>query len=434
MRRHAFKSLVEWKNAPDRKPLLLQGARQTGKTWLMKEFGGREYGQTLYANFDSRRSLNRYFAEDLDTRRIIASLEAEFETKIRPADTLIIFDEVQECPGALGSLKYFNEEAPQYHIIAAGSLLGVATHEGNSFPVGKVARLQLTPLSFYEFLEALGQEQLLEGIYKKDFPLIRSLAGKYEELLKTYFYVGGMPGAVSAFLKRRDLGEVRNIQRDILRDYTADFSRHIKGVNIPKVKMIWDSIPQHLSREKKKFVYRELKQGGRASEFEDAMDWLIRTGLVYRISRSDMPGLPPAGFENSSFFKLYMLDVGLLAAKAELDIKTFFDSKPEVFRAFKGALTEQFVLQELKTQEHLPIYYWGRETGKAEVDFIFQYENEIIPLEVKADTHKRSLSLDVYMKEYAPKRAIRLSLTDYGVKDRLYSIPLYMTGSFPELI
>ena len=431
MKRSAYKRLLAWKNSPDRKPLLLQGARQVGKTWLMEEFGRAEFKNTVFLNFDKKPELSAFFGNDISPGHIIKSLELHFDTIINPADTLIIFDEVQESERALASLKYFYEDAPLYHIIAAGSFLGVA-HRG-SFPVGKVDRIIIYPLSFYEFLQAIGKERYLEAIVKQDFDLIRIMAADYEKFLKTYFLVGGMPKAVAAYAQRENLREVRAVQNDILADYKDDFSKHISPVNTPKVKMIWDSIPRHLSKEKKKFVYKEIKQGARAYAYEDAMNWLFDTRLVYKVTRTQENKLPLASYADEGVFKLYLLDIGLLGAKAELDMSVLFEGDDKLLGIFNGAITEQFVMQELKTAGFTP-YYWGRDKGEAELDFVVQWKNEVVPVEVKSGFRKKSKSLEVYRLLYKPARAVRSSLNNFGVADNLYSIPLYMIGSIENIL
>jgi predicted AAA+ superfamily ATPase len=429
MERKLYPELLNWKNARIRKPLLLQGARQVGKTWLMKEFGAREYKKLVYINFDEHKDLRAYFEPDLDPMRIVASLEAKFGMEIKPDETLIVFDEIQECKRALSSLKYFAEDAPQFSLIAAGSLLGVAMHEGDSFPVGKVRELTLRPLSFEEFLPAIGKPRMLAALQGMDFELIRGLEADFTEVLKTYYFVGGMPEAVMEYAQSGSLAEARRAQKDILGNYEKDFSKHIRGANIPKVRMIWDSIPRHLAKENKKFLYRELKQGGRASEFEDALDWLVRSGLVCRVNRVTAPRVPLAACRDRDAFKIFLLDTGLLCAMADMAIKTFYDQDDALFKEFKGAISEQYVLQQLMASGDFPVCYWGSE-GRAELDFIIQLEGEIIPIEVKSDKNKRSRSLDVYMQTYKPKYAIRTSLKNYGVTGALNSIPLYMIG-FP---
>ena len=431
MKRTAYNSLLAWKKSPDRKPLLLLGARQVGKSWLMEEFGKNEFKSVVFLNFDKKPELSAYFENDKSPDSIIRNLEQHYDTVISPADTLIVLDEIQESSQALASLKYFYEDAPQYHIIAAGSFLGVSQHGG--FPVGKVDRLTLYPLSFYEFLGGIGKGRYAHAIERQDFDLIRATRGDYEKFLKIYFIVGGMPKAVAAYAERENLREVRTIQNSILADYKDDFSKHISPVNTPKVIMIWDSIPRHLSKEKKKFVYKEIKTGARAYAFEDAMNWLFETRLVRKVARTEDNKLPLASYADGGTFKLYMLDIGLFGAKAELDISVLFSPIDKLFSAFNGALTEQFVMQELVSAGFSP-YYWGRDKGAAELDFVIQWQNEIVPVEVKAGFRKKSKSLDVYRGLYNPAHAVRSTMNNFGVEGGLYSIPLYMVGSLGEIL
>ena len=433
MKRSIWYDLLAWKTSPDRKPLLLQGARQSGKTWLMQEFGKNEYKNFVYVNFENTPNMRAHFEHDLKPERLIAMLSAEYNEEILPEKTLLIFDEIQECNRALNSLKYFEETAPQYHIIAAGSFLGVAMHPGFTFPVGKVDRLTLYPLSFYEFLDAVDEGRMLEAAKSLDNNLIQGLAPKFIELLRLYFYTGGMPRPVSAYIQRNDLNEVRRIQTEILADYRSDFTKHITPPNIPKVGMIWDSIPVHLGREKKKVIYKEIKKGGRASEFENAMQWLTDTGLVYKTSRVTLPRIPLVAHAEKDNFKLYMLDIGLLSAKTEIKLKHFLNPDTSILGNYHGALTEQFVIQELKASGFSP-YYWGRDKGEAELDFLLQCHGEIIPIEVKSGIRKRSKSLDVYRELYNPALSVRATLNNLGKTDKgtgasLYSIPLYLIAS-----
>jgi predicted AAA+ superfamily ATPase len=410
---------------------MVYGARQVGKTWLMQEFGRTEFKNVLYLNFDKNEKARRIFGENIDPFNIISLLENDFEIKIDPKNTLLIFDEIQESQRAKDSLKYFNEEAPEYHIIAAGSFLGVAT---GKFPVGQVNRLTIYPMSFYEFLEAIGRNQLLGTLRKLNPRMITGLSGTASELLKSYFYVGGMPEAVQTYAKTRDMRKVREIQDFILDNYKGDFSKHIKGVDIPKVRMLWDSIPTHLAKEKKKFIYKEIKSGGRAAEFENAMDWLVNTGLVYKVMRTETAKIPLLSYQQRDIFKLFMLDIGLLCAHSKIDMKTFLQPDANIFDDFKGALTEQFVLQELKNLTTNPILYWVNEKGHSEIDFVLQYNGEIIPIEAKSSENARAKSLKVYMDMEKPAHAVRTSLKNYGVRDNLYSVPLYMMGSFLDII
>jgi len=396
----------------------------------MEEFGKNEFKNTVSLNFEKTPGLSRYFDDDINPKHIIKILEQHYDTPITVDNTLIIFDEVQESSRALNSLKYFYEEAPQYHIMAAGSFLGVAIH--GSFPVGKVDRLTLYPLSFYEFLESIGKGRYVEAIKNLDFELIRAASNDYCNFLKIYFFTGGMPKAVAAYAARENLREVRSIQNGILADYRDDFSKHISAINTPKVEMIWNSIPRHLAKEKKKFVYKELKTGARAYAYEDAMNWLFDTRLVRKITRTEEYKLPLASYANENIFKLYMLDIGLFGAKSELDISAFPEPDHELFGLFNGAMAEQFVMQEL-TAAGFTLYYWGRDKGEAELDFILQWRNEIIPVEVKSGIRTKSKSLDVYRNLYNPAHAIRATLKNPGVTGALYSVPLYMIARFSDM-
>jgi predicted AAA+ superfamily ATPase len=431
MRRIIYNELLKWKASPQRKPLILYGARQVGKTWLLKEFGKNEYKDTIYVNFDIDPEVHKYFIGSIEPGYIIAGLENHFGRKIDPQDTLIIFDEVQENQRAKDSLKYFNEGAPQYHVASAGSFLGIA--EGK-FPVGQVDELTLRPLSFYEFLEAAGKSMLLENIKNSDRSLIPAISITAEKILKEYMYIGGMPEAVNAYIETGNLHETRKAQEKIINNYKNDFSKHIKGTDIPKVRMLWDTIPVHLSKEKKKFMYREINSGARASAYENALDWLVNTGLVHKVDRVNDAKLPLAAYADRNAFKIYMLDTGLLSAATGLDIRTFYEPDPMVFKEFKGALTEQFVLQELKTLASLPVCYWARDEGKSEVDFIVQWHNEIVPIEVKSGIRKKSKSLEIYREIYNPVHSVRTSLNNFGIADGLYSIPLFMIASFQEIL
>ncbi|MDR1829286.1 MAG: ATP-binding protein [Candidatus Fibromonas sp.] len=415
-----------------RQPLILSGARQVGKTWLMKEFGKNEYKNTVYINFDDNPEIKIHFERDLKIPRILAALEAESHAKIEPQKTLLIFDEIQECHRALASLKYFAENAPEYHIAAVGSLLGVAMHEGTSFPVGKVDRIEMRPMSFAEFLAA-AEPRLHKILLSRDFALLSDLSGKFIEALKNYLFIGGMPRVVANYANEKDFERAREIQNGILKDYAADFSKHIKGANIPKVRMLFDSIPVHLAKEKKKFIYKEIKEGGRAKEFEDAMDWLINAGAVHKVPSITTPNLPLSNYEERDIFKLYMIDVGLLSAKSNIKMSTLLNPNYEIFNHFNGALTEQFVLQELKAFSNMPVCYWRRERGEAEVDFLVQCEDKIIPIEVKAGENTKAKSLSVYIQKYKPEIAVRVSLKKYGREGNLLSLPLYLLEMFGEL-
>jgi predicted AAA+ superfamily ATPase len=436
VKRIIYKALQNWKASPGRKPLILYGARQVGKTWLLNEFGKNEYKNVFYFIFDTEPEVHKYFENSIAPDRIIARLEDHFRKKIVQEDTLLIFDEIQECQRAKDSLKYFNEDAPQYHIAAAGSFLGIAH---GKFPVGQVDEITLRPLSFYEFLEATGKLILVEKIKNFDKSMMYDISITAEPKLKEYMYIGGMPEAVVAYIESGNFHEPRIVQEKILNNYKNDFTKHIKETDIPKVRMLWESIPLHLSKEKKKFIYKEIKIGARAAAYENALDWLVNTGLVHKVDRVNDAKLPLAAYADRDAFKLFMLDTGLLSAATGLDIKTFYESDPLVFKEFKGAITEQFVLQELKTVQtqssgRLPICYWGREEGKTEVDFVVQWQNGIVPVEVKSGIHKRSKSLEIYRELYNPARAVRTTMNNFGITDNLYSIPLYMISSFTEIL
>ena len=436
MKRYAYKQLADWKASPRRKPLIIYGARQVGKTWLLKEFGKNEYKETFYLNFEAENEIHKYFAGSITPNRVIAGLEDHFGKKIVPTDSLIIFDEIQENQRVKDSLKYFNEDAPHYHIAAAGSFLGIAQ---GKFPVGQVDEITLRPLSFYEFLEATGKHILLDNIRRSEHSANSSVSITAESKLKEYMYIGGMPEAVNTFIEMGNLHETRAVQEKILNNYKNDFNKHIKGTDIPKVRLLWDSIPLHLAKEKKKFIYREIKTGARAAAYENALDWLINTGLIYKVDRTSEAKLPLPAYADREAFKIFMLDTGLLSAAVGLDITTFYDPDPLVYKEFKGAITEQFVLQELKTLANnvtakIPIFYWGRDEGKSEVDFVIQWRNEIIPIEVKSGINKKSKSLEIYRNLYNPSHAIRTTLNNFGIEGNLYSVPLYMIGSIENIL
>jgi len=422
--RKAIGELQEWKNNANKIPLIIRGARQVGKTWLMKEFGRTQYSKVAYINFEGNERMKRLFSGDFDIKRLMSGLNLEAECSIEPENTLIIIDEVQETPHALTSLKYFQEKAPEYHIIAAGSLLGVALHPDTSFPVGKVSFLDLYPLSFSEFIQAMGMKEYLDLLLKQDWDLISGFKDRYLELLKQYIYTGGMPEVVAAFSGRHDFNEVREIQRRILIAYEQDFSKHAPNKVVPKIRMLWNSIPSQLSKENRKFIYGLIRKGARAREYELAMMWLSDSGLIHRINRISKPGMPLKAYEDTGAFKLYMLDTGLLSALAGLEAKALLDGS-RIFNEFKGALTEQYVLQQLKCEKDLPVFYWSADTGTSEVDFIIQIHEMIIPVEVKASENLRAKSIKIYKEKYQPEISIRTSMSDYRKEDWLINLPLY---------
>ena len=423
MNRRIFNSLKEWKNKADRKPLIIRGARQVGKTWLMKELGRLSYEQTIYVNFDTDTIAKSLFTQDLDVTRIVRGLEIAYGVKIIPERTLIILDEIQEVPQALSTLKYFYEQLPEYHIVTAGSLLGVSLHEANSFPVGKVDFMSLYPLTFFEFLEALGKNNLLELIETKDFEMMKIFRNEFIENLRLYYYIGGMPEAIVKFISTSDYNEVRNIQKNILLAYEMDFSKHVPYREIPRLRMLWKSIPIQLAKENRKFMYNQVKEGSRAKEYENALLWLSDCGLIKKVSRISKPAMPPGAYEDLKAFKVYLLDVGLLGALSELSARTLIDGN-RIFTEFKGALTEQYVCQQLAASK-VPLFYWSRERGNAEVDFVIQNGENILPVEVKAETNLQAKSLKVYYEKYEPKIAVRTSMADYERQDWLMNIPLY---------
>ncbi|MDD6688626.1 MAG: ATP-binding protein [Clostridium sp.] len=424
MYRIAIEKLYKWKNSKRRKPLIIEGARQVGKTWLMKEFGEQAYADTVYINFDSNSRMADLFSADLDTDRLIMGLELYAGHKINPDNTLLIFDEVQEVPKALASLKYFYENAPQYHIVCAGSLLGIALHQGTSFPVGKVDFLKLYPLSFSEFLMATGNERFAELLKNQDYEMITSFKQTYIDALKHYYFVGGMPEAVQSFAESKDFNEVRAIQKRILAAYEQDFSKHAPNEIVPKIRMLWNSIPSQLAKENKKFIYGLVREGGRAREYETAIMWLSDCGLVHKVSRVNAAGIPLKAYEDLKAFKLFIVDVGLLGCMTGLRQRTLLDGD-DLFVEFKGALTEQYVCQQLKTIEDLGVYYYTNDRGSCEIDFVVDTGEQIVPIEVKAETNLRAKSLKTYRERFDPELSVRTSMADYKKEDWLLNLPLY---------
>jgi predicted AAA+ superfamily ATPase len=439
MYRKITDSLKNWKDSPNRKALLLMGARQVGKTWLMKEFGMAEFSNTIYIDFYNNERARNTFEGDLKPMRIIGELTFLSGETIYPGRTLIIFDEIQECNRALNSLKYFYEEAPEYHIIAAGSFLGISLHENESFPVGKTESLTLYPMTFVEFLMALGMDQLVDAIEGGNPRHINLVKDELIKHLKYYYVVGGMPEVVLAFSKEKNYQTVRELQKRIINGYENDFSKHIGMGSTEKVLRLWRSIPGQLAREKKKFVFNEVKPGAKSRDYRSSLFWLSCCGLVYEIYRVKTPNYPLKIYTDFDFFKLYMLDVGLLSSMSGLDIEAFLDRNSAIFNHFYGALTEQYVLQELKAIGETPILYWAREgSASAEVDFIIQNINNVIAIEVKAEKNLKAKSLKIYVDMYKPKIAIRTSLADLGkgkiAECAAYDIPLYVISEYKRII
>ncbi len=424
MYREAIQQLEAWKNNPDRKPMIIRGARQVGKTWLMKEFGRTHYSACAYISMDENERMENVFREAFDIERIISALEIEVGFKIDPENTLIIFDEIQEIPRALKSLKYFQENAPQYQILAAGSLLGIALHEGTSFPVGKVDFCDLYPLTYREFLLACGEEMLLQVLDRNDFDMMKIFKTKYVDYLKYYYYVGGMPEVVNDFVRNRDFKSVRNIQSKLLFAYENDLSKHAPGEIVTRIRMLWNSIPTQLAKENKKFIYGLVREGARAREYEVAITWLIDVGLVYKVNRVKKPDFPLRAYQDFSTFKLFVVDVGLLGAMSRLDARIILDGN-KLFEEFKGALTEQYVLQQLLVHSENDIFYWSSDSGAAEIDFLVQTEEKIVPLEVKAEENLQAKSLKTFVQRYDIKDAVRTSMSDYREQDWMVNFPLY---------
>ena len=432
MYRYAIEDLKKWKADPYRKPLIIQGARQVGKTWLMKEFGRQEYEDTAYINLDENSMMQSLFSEDINVSRIVAGLEIYIGRKIDPEKTLIIFDEVQEVPRALSSLKYFCEEAPEYQIVCAGSLLGIALHSGTSFPVGKVNHLQLHPMTFREFLIAEGNDRLAGLITNSEFELIEIFRSTYIDSLKRYYFVGGMPEVVSRYVETGDLNQVKKVQQQILRDYEQDFSKHAPNQVVPRIRMVWNSIPSQLSRENRKFIYGLVREGARARDYEEAILWLSDCGLVHRVSRIKAPRLPLSAYEDLKAFKLFLVDVGLLSCMAGLQQQTILEGN-SLFSEFKGALTEQYVLQQLKTKEGLGLYYYTNDRGNCEIDLVADTGDQIVPIEVKAEENLQAKSLRSYRDKYSPGLALRTSMSGYRVQQDLVNLPLYAVEAFPGM-
>ena len=432
MYRIAIEKLLKWKQSKRRKPLIIEGARQVGKTWLMKEFGRQSYADTVYINFDSNSRMAELFASDLDTDRLIMGLELYVGHKIDPNNSLLIFDEVQEVPRAMASLKYFYENAPQYHIVCAGSLLGIALHQGTSFPVGKVDFLKLYPLSFKEFLMATGKEQFAALLDSQDFQMITSFKQTYIDALKHYYFVGGMPEAVQSFAENKDFNEVRDIQKRILAAYEQDFSKHAPNEIVPRLRMLWNSVPSQLAKENKKFIYGLVREGARAKDYETALLWLSDCGLVHKVSRVNTVGIPLRAYEDLKAFKLFVVDVGLLGCMAGLHQRTLLDGN-DLFVEFKGALTEQYVCQQLKTIEDLDVYYYTNDRGSCEIDFVVDTGKRIVPVEVKAEVNLRAKSLKTYQEKFSPEVSVRTSMADYKKEEWLVNLPLYAIDQIIKL-
>lgn len=428
MERLVYQQLLAWKHSDSRKPLILNGARQVGKTWLLHELATKEYKKEAYINCRKNEIAAQIFTQNFDVERLLRALSALTNVDITPHDTLIILDEVQEIPEAIESLKYFYENAPQYHIAVAGSLLGISLHSNVSYPVGKVNEINVYPMSFPEFLLAKGESELFRLVMSRDFNVINLLHDKYVGLLREYYYVGGMPEAVETYVNTGALQEVRRIQKEILTGYSRDFSKHAPKEQVPRIKMVWQSIPSQLFKENKKFIYGALRKGSRASDFEIAIEWLIDAGLIYKVPRCTKPALPLSIYEDLAAFKLYHLDIGLLGAMADVEAANILIANT-VFTEYKGGMTEQYVLQQLKSAGISPIYYYNTDDSRLELDFLIQQQGKLLPIEVKAEGNVRANSLTKLMHENPNLTAIRYSMLPYKQQGQLTNIPLYCVFS-----
>lgn len=433
MKRLRFDDLLTWKNSGSRKPLIIRGARQVGKTWLMKEFGAKAYQQTIYVNFEKSPRLSSLFEDDFDLERILIALQAETGLSLQAGEKLIIFDEIQAAPKAITALKYFSEDAPGLHVVAAGSLLGVALHADISFPVGKVEFLDLYPLNFSEFLMACGEEGLLKILGGGDWDLIRTFKSKFIERLKQYYLVGGMPEAVARFVESGSFSDVRKLQRQILEAYEQDFSKHPPFAIVPRIRMLWNSIPAQLAKENRKFIYGLIKEGSRARDYEHALAWMADCGQIHKVSRVGKPGIPLKAYADFSAFKVFLVDVGLLAAMVEIDSKTILEGN-SLFLEFKGALTEQFVLQEFLSAGLFTVYYWSADRSTAEVDFVIQYRDIVVPVEVKAEENLQAKSMKFFNQKYNPKISVRFSMSDFRQQDWIINVPLYTLSNLKGIL
>ena len=437
MKRFLIDKLIEWKNRKNRKPLILEGARQTGKTWLLKEFARTEYEYSCYLLFDQNPQLSEIFRNPSDISFITKSLATIFGSITKPRDTLFIFDEIQACPEAMTSLKYFAELAPEYNIVAAGSLLGIAEHSTYSFPVGKVEFLTLYPMTFCEFLYAMGKENIAKAIAEENHRLLKALGNETSLLYRQYIYIGGMPEVVQSFADSNGMDYIipREIQNDILKSYSNDFSKHIKDKNIRKrVEVVWDAIPRQLAKENRKFVFAALRGSHRATDYENALKWLQDAGLIYPIYVLRTQKIPTSAYENQSIFKIYMLDVGLLGAKAGLSHLAILADTTNLIE-FKGALAEQYVCQELIAQRIFNIHYYANENSTSKIEFIIDNGLDIIPIEVKSSINVYAKSLKSYMEKFKPELSLRISMLGYEEQiNGLVNLPLSEVSNIPKIV
>ena len=428
MDREVYAQLIEWKSRRDHKPLVVDGARQVGKTHIIKEFGDKEYANYAYVNLDKDNVAKAIFEPDHDIDRIIRTLSAHTNEDIKPADTLIIIDEIQESSSALGCLKYFKEDAPQYDVVVAGSLLGISIHQDQSFPVGMVEIVQMFPMSFHEFLAATGNEQLVKLLITGDWNIINTLSEKYIDLLRQYYYVGGMPEAVKTYIEEKGLQAVRKIQKDILAGYRKDFSKHAPKKEVPRIEMVWDSLPSHLAKENKKFIYGAVRKGSRAKDFEVSINWLKDAGLIYKVHRVSKVEMPLKFYEDFDVFKIFPLDVGLLGAMTDVPASQLLVGD-NCFTEFKGAFTECYVNEQL-ARIQMPTYYFSGNDTEIEIDFAIQTENRVIPIEVKSEESVRSKSLKTYIDKNPALKGLRVSMKNYIDQGWMENIGLYAIEGF----
>lgn len=423
MKRDIYEKLVDWKNKPNRKPLILNGARQVGKTYILREFGEREYSKFTFFSLDRNQNAREVFEKGGSTADILMALSAISQVDITPGDTLLVLDEIQDCPKALETLKFFCEDMPELHVIVAGSLLGLALHEGVSYPVGKVEELRLYPMTFLEFLSAMGKTQLVEVLESRNWAVMNMLETELVGLLRQYYYVGGMPAAVLAHVEQRGLKEVRTIQNQVLQDYRRDFSKHAPAREVPRINLVWDSIPAQLAKENKKYVYGAVKKSARAADFELAIQWLIDAGLVYKVQRVNAPRLPFKFYEDHNAFKLFMLDVGLMGAMAEASAESILVGD-NIFSEYKGAFTELYVFTQL-TSQGISLYYHSVDNSTIEIDFLTAYKDHVVPIEVKAEVNVKSKSLRTFITRNPGLKGLRFSMLPYEQQDWMTNIPLY---------
>ncbi|WP_226808944.1 ATP-binding protein [Collinsella sp. AK_207A] len=420
--------LVGWKGSERRKPLIVNGARQVGKTWILKELGRLHFESVAYVSLDKDERARRFFEPDLDPRRIVSSLSLHLDMDIDPGRTLVVLDEIQSCPAAITSLKYFCEDAQEYHVAAAGSLLGISATHGTGFPVGKVSTLNLFPLSFTEFLCATGSGRYAELVERGDHAMMDTFSDKLKELLRTYYIVGGMPEAVNAYIGTADVRDARGVQDQILTDYTSDFAKHVPANLLARTMLAWDSIPKHLSKENKKFVFGQVRKGARAADFEESLRWLEQAGLVTKVPRVSKPGMPLKAYRDQNAFKVFMLDIGLLGAMSGLSPAAMVDGGG-IFTEFKGALTEQYVCQQLVSDCGLAPYYWSAENSSGEIDFLVQDGSGVYPIEVKAEENLRAKSLRAFNERYEGMSPRRFSMSGFRDQGWMRNIPLYAIGN-----